>query len=33
MARYAVAGVGYAKVFDALGNQLFKSETFSISLT
>ena len=31
MARYAVAGVGYAKVFDALGNQLFKSETLTDS--
>ena len=31
MARYAVAGVGYAKVFDALGNQLFKSDTLTDS--
>ena len=31
MAKYAVAGVGYAKVFDALGNQLFKSDTLTDS--
>ena len=31
MAKYAVAGVGYGKAFDSLGNQLFKTETLTDS--